>query len=390
MKKRMLTLASALALMLSLLTTAHAADVTLTVKTPETIPRAGEEFTVTVDISGNPGLCAAQLVLEYDRDAVDCKNVWTETVLEKMLAVTNGAAEEGAIVAAASTEPARKDGPMAAFVFVAKVDLTGYSFKLNVARLTGADSEQIPFTVEGAELNVLDHTVKTTPTKPTKPSKPSTPSKPTAQEQPTQPDPQPQKGGAATPETAEDATETGFTDVPPTFWGAKWITEAAKRGLFKGTPDGRFNPDAPISRADYVLVLHRMAGEPEPQGAAPFSDVPEDAYYADAVAWAYEKGYVNGKGDGFAPTDSLTRQEAMKILFGYAGGQSGGELLLTGVYDSGFTDSGEIAAWAKPAMYWAYYKSIISGTSATTLSPTATATRAQLAKILVGYQDMKN
>ncbi|MDO4802052.1 MAG: S-layer homology domain-containing protein, partial [Prevotellaceae bacterium] len=68
-------------------------------------------------------------------------------------------------------------------------------------------------------------------------------------------------------------------------------------------------------------------------------------------------------------------------------GVSGGEILYTQIYDGGFTDSKIIASWAKPAMYWGYYNKIISGTSATTLGPTGLATRAQIAKILVDYQD---
>lgn len=97
-------------------------------------------------------------------------------------------------------------------------------------------------------------------------------------------------------------------------------------GLFNGYPDGTFRPNANISRADYVLVLWRAEGSPEPNGAAAFSDVSAGAYYAKAVAWAYEKGYVNGKGEGkFDPTGSLTRQEAMKIRFGLDAGDRHGE-----------------------------------------------------------------
>ena len=80
----------------------------------------------------------------------------------------------------------------------------------------------------------------------------------------------------------------------------------------------------------------------------------------------------------------------MKILFFLAGGVSGGETMLTSIYDDTFTDSGEIASWAKQAMYWGVYQELISGTTATTLSPAGTATRAQLAKILVSYVDKTN
>lgn len=75
----------------------------------------------------------------------------------------------------------------------------------------------------------------------------------------------------------------------------------------------------------------------------------------------------------------------MAILFRYSGASSGAELMLTGIYDGQFSDSGQIASYAKDAMYWAVYNGYINGTSATTLSPNGLATRAQLAKILVEY-----
>ena len=77
----------------------------------------------------------------------------------------------------------------------------------------------------------------------------------------------------------------------------------------------------------------------------------------------------------------------MKILFGYDGGQSGMETMFTDVYEADFSDSGETADWAKAAMYWGVYKTLISGTGDGKLSPRGTATRAQLAKILTVYID---
>jgi len=203
--------------------------------------------------------------------------------------------------------------------------------------------------------------------------------------------------GASSANKPEETAETEAAAQTPTaepkfsdtagHWGASWIEQAQSRGLINGYGDGTFRPDANMSRGDYVLILWRAAGKPEPKAAAPFGDVAADAYYQKAVAWAYESGCINGKGSGFAPTDSLTRQEAMKILFGWAGGASGTETMLTATYDEAFADSGSIAAWAKPAMYWVYYNGVIGGVSENTLGPELPATRAQLAKILVSYLD---
>ena len=353
MKRRMSAALVSAALMFSLLTTASlAAGTTLTVKTPSTIPKAGEEFTVTVDIAGNPGFASAQFTLTFDKSDMVCTvedGVLHGGLLSEMLNVVNPNVQGGAIIVAASETAKRGDGVLAELTFRANRDLSGFDFALTDMEFWDADGNTLAV---GAD----------TQAKPATSTTPKTPS-----------------GGTA------EAAKATFPDAVG-HWGEPWIVKAAERGLFSGDEKGNFLPDRNITRGDFVLVLWRMAGKPEPSGAAPFADVPGNAYYAKAVAWAYEKGCVNGKGSGFAPKDSLTRQEAMKILFGYAGSPSGMEVMLGGVYDSSFSDSGEIAPWAKPAMYWAVYNKIINGMNGG-LNPKGEATRAQLAKILVEYQN---
>ena len=187
----------------------------------------------------------------------------------------------------------------------------------------------------------------------------------------------------------EVTTPTMFKDVAATEWYAPWVTKAVNMGLFKGNADGTFHPNDPITRAQFVTVLWRMAGKPTPKGAAPFADVRgESEEFRNAIAWAYENGVVNGTSEtAFSPRGALTREAAMTILFRLNGAKSGMEMMMTKIYDGSFTDSGAISAWAKPALYWGVYNEIISGTSTKTLSPQGTATRAQIAKILVGYSE---
>ena len=353
--------------------TAHAANTVLMVKTPATIPRAGETFSVAVDVTGNPGLCAIQFTLAYDEDTLECVQASLSSAFSGMISAANADTPDGAIVATASAEPMTEDGTLATFRFTAKKDVADYGFALRDVVLTDANRSAVSYTASKATVEAPAG--NQTPTVPQTPGSAQTGSAG-----------QTVVGGVQQAEAETAPQAVSFSDTAG-HWGAEWIAKAAERGLFTGYPDGGFHPDAQISRGDYVLVLYRMAGEPEVTETAPFADVAPDAYYAKAVAWAYSEGYVEGKGAGFAPKDSLTRQEAMKILFGIAGSRSGMESLFTASYDAAFADSGEIAAWAKPAMYWAYYEGIISGTSKTTLAPDATATRAQLAKILVGYLD---
>lgn len=179
------------------------------------------------------------------------------------------------------------------------------------------------------------------------------------------------------------ASEPTFPDMAQ-HWGSEYADKAAALGLFIGGEDGNFHPDEEITRADFLTALWRGMGSPEPESESSFSDVPADAYYAKAAAWACGKGYVSGTERGlFLPFEVIERQAAMKILFYCVGEGSGTEMILFGVYDNGFADSGEIAPWAKDAMYWAYYGGVISGTDDGRLAPTGGTTRAQAAKMLV-------
>ena len=77
----------------------------------------------------------------------------------------------------------------------------------------------------------------------------------------------------------------------------------------------------------------------------------------------------------------------MSILYRYNGSQSGVETMFTARYDELYTDSGKIAAWAKPAVYWAVYKELLTGMGGNKIAPTSPATRAQIAVILLRYMD---
>jgi hypothetical protein len=184
------------------------------------------------------------------------------------------------------------------------------------------------------------------------------------------------------------AKDPVFKDVT-THWGRERIEKAAELTLFSGYTDGTFKPDVSVTRGQFVTVLYRIAKSPEVEVKTPFTDISsQSAEFQKAIAWAYKNNYVNGVSETkFDPNGTLTREAAMKILFFYSGGNSGMESMLTGIYDQTFTDSGSVSSWAKAPMYWGIYKGIISGTSKTTLSPKGTATRAQLAKILVNYLD---
>lgn len=191
-----------------------------------------------------------------------------------------------------------------------------------------------------------------------------------------------------TPAPDKDKIIPRFSDTAG-HWGEAYVTEAAARGLFSGYEDGRFAPDEPMTRAQFVTVLWRMAGRPEAAAETPFTDIAgESAEFRGAIAWGCRMGYINGVSeDSFAPAGLLTREQAMKILFYFAGGGTGGEAELYEVYDRGYADSAAISSWARGPMYWGVYNRIIAGVGDGLLAPQGTATRAQLAKILIVYMD---
>ena len=169
-----------------------------------------------------------------------------------------------------------------------------------------------------------------------------------------------------------------FTDVPSGHWASGAVAFATAHELFQGTGETTFSPAMPMTRGMLVTVLHRMEGAPT-GGTANFDDVAADAWYADAVAWAAGNGIVNGTGSGFEPEADITRETLAVILYRYAKGQAGADKI------GSFSDAGAVSEWAKEAMNWAVSQGLITGKDGNRLDPAGTATRAEVATILMRY-----
>ena len=178
-----------------------------------------------------------------------------------------------------------------------------------------------------------------------------------------------------------------FTDVVAGTWYYGAAAYAYNNGLFAGTTDTTFAPDMTMTRAMLVSVLWRLAGEPAPKGTNTFDDVPDGTWYTDAVTWAAENGVVAGIGNGrFDPDGSVTREQTAVILFNYA--QSKGYDVSARADLSVFPDAGSVSGWAQDALAWANASGLISGAvrgTQTILNPQGSASRAQVAMILMGY-----
>lgn len=176
-----------------------------------------------------------------------------------------------------------------------------------------------------------------------------------------------------------------FSDIAAGRWYTNDIQRIVDAGLMEGTSDTTFSPGSNLTRGQLVTILYRFVGEPSVSGGSRFSDVRATAYYAGAVSWAAASGVVEGSGGKFAPGKNITRQDLVTILWRYA--KQAGYDMSSGSKVMNFKDQGKVASYAAEAMAWAYDKGIVEG-SDNMLLPTATATRAQAAAMLVRFMNL--
>jgi hypothetical protein len=195
-------------------------------------------------------------------------------------------------------------------------------------------------------------------------------------------------GGAPEPKPDPIPARFPFVDVNDREWYFGDVRYVWENGLMIGTAANLFSPDASTTRGMIVTVLYRLAGEPDvDDGGAAFDDVPADAWYAKAVAWAKANGIVLGIGDNlFAPDRPITRQELTAILSRRAD-FAGAEFPVKREYES-FPDEAEIADYAKGAVETFFKAGIINGRDDGRFDPTGTATRAEFAAMLRRLNDV--
>lgn len=180
-----------------------------------------------------------------------------------------------------------------------------------------------------------------------------------------------------------DGSSTLFADVADDAWYADAVRYVFEKGMMNGTSSTTFSPNETTTRAMIVTMLHRLENEPT-ASAAGFTDVASNTYYANAVAWAAANGVVTGVSEtSFAPNDAITREQLAAILYRYAE-LKGYNVSASGSL-SGYTDASQISSYATTAMQWANSTGLITGKTSTTLSPKGNATRAEVATILMRF-----
>lgn len=174
-----------------------------------------------------------------------------------------------------------------------------------------------------------------------------------------------------------------FTDVPADAWYHDAVQYVYENKMMNGTSGTTFAPTGQLSRAMVAQVMYNMEGAPAVSGAAGFADVRPDAWYADAVAWASDQKIVTGyDAKTFGPEDNVTREQLAVMFYRYTQ-TSGGSTAYSGTPTAAYSDAGRISGWALDAMNWAVSVGLLTGKDGNRLDPAGTAARAELATILM-------
>ena len=168
-----------------------------------------------------------------------------------------------------------------------------------------------------------------------------------------------------------------FADVSRGDWYYDAVRFVFERGLMNGYGDGRFGPNETLSRAQFTQILFNKEGGPGVSGAPEFSDVAGNAWYARAVLWAVSRSIVSGYGNGsFGPDDPVTREQLAVMLWRYSGSPAATNKELH------FNDESEISGYALEALRWAVENGILTGYGDGQLAPQGQATRGEVAQML--------
>ena len=184
----------------------------------------------------------------------------------------------------------------------------------------------------------------------------------------------------------EETTELNFTDVKESDWFYKGVAYVVDKDIMSGVSENEFAPSGKLTRAMLVQMLYNMESRPACDAENAFMDVPVGQWYTDAVIWANDAKIVSGMGEGlFAPNMEITREQMVAMLYNYA--KYRGYDVTASADLSAFADTASVSAWAQPAMQWAVAEGYISGMGDSQLAPQGTATRAEIASVIMRFME---
>lgn len=171
-----------------------------------------------------------------------------------------------------------------------------------------------------------------------------------------------------------------FADVGGDHWAASAVETVTARGIFQGTGESQFSPNLPMNRAMLATTLYRLSGSCDSAAENPFADVAAGSYYAAATAWGSANGIISGVSEGrFDPDATMTRETLAVMLYRYAQLMNLDEPDGNG---APFTDGGAVSDWAAEGIDWAVRAGILTGKTGGLLDPQGEVTRAEAAVML--------
>lgn len=181
---------------------------------------------------------------------------------------------------------------------------------------------------------------------------------------------------------ASNSVSSVFTDVSSSAWYRDAVQFVYDKKLMNGTSKTTFDPNIALTRAMIAQILYAYAGSPSVSGAVPFQDVPANAWYDNAVRWAYQNGVMSGMSSTtFAPNEALTHEQLAVVLYNHAGRPAGGSM-------PNYADVKQVSSWAQDAVKWANSKGLlgyISLEGANGYAPQRSALRSETAYHLYKY-----
>lgn len=187
--------------------------------------------------------------------------------------------------------------------------------------------------------------------------------------------------------SASAASIDAMWDVSTSAWYYSAAKYCVDGGYMNGTGENTFSPNGVVTRAQVVQVLYNMAGKPNAAGYSnPFYDVSGNAWYANAIKWAKGNGIANGVSEtAFSPNKAVTREQVAVMFKNYKKYTSGGTPTIYSAYLEKYSDKYSVSSWAQSSVNWAVQYGLMSGTSASSLTPQGTCTRSQLAQFIKNY-----
>ena len=179
----------------------------------------------------------------------------------------------------------------------------------------------------------------------------------------------------------------GYSDVSSVEWFSDEVEYVTRGGLMQGMGNAIFAPNQNTTRAEFATVLYRLEGSPVTSLYDPFNDVEKGSWYQPAIAWAYQNGVVQGtSATTFDPNANITREQMVTMLHRYAN-----RVVKTSVQGSlaPFADASWVSDYAVAPMRWAVGVGVINGTDPNHLSPQGLTTRAQIARVLQQFCEIK-